>query len=178
LAIISSPDTHDSGWLLQRASLQKHGATVFGYHVNNPSAYGVVEFDKSGRAVSIVEKPEHPRSNYAVTGLYFYDDQVVDVAKSIKPSARGELEITTVNAHYLEKERLNVEIIGRGTACSIDTGTHETLLQASMFIEDARTEAGLKIGCPERSLSDGIHRCLAGGAPGRFDINKNITAPI
>jgi glucose-1-phosphate thymidylyltransferase len=139
---------HELSHTLQRASRRERGATIFGYHVQNPSAYGVVEFDSQGSPTGIVEKPQRPRSNYAVTGLYFYDNRVVDIAKEIRPSARGELEITDVNSAYLKLGELTVERLGRGTAW-LDTGTHESLLQASLFIETIEQRQGLKIACPE-----------------------------
>jgi glucose-1-phosphate thymidylyltransferase len=138
----------DLSHVLQRASRRTRGATIFGYHVQNPSAYGVIDFDSQGRPATIQEKPAHPRSNYAVTGLYFYDERVVDIARQIRPSPRGELEITDVNTAYLELGELEVERLGRGTAW-LDTGTHETLLQASLFIETIEQRQGLKISCPE-----------------------------
>jgi len=139
---------HDLIEQLRRANGRGDGATVFAYRVNDPERYGVVEFDASGRAVSIEEKPQSPRSNYAVTGLYFYDNEVLDIAASIRPSGRGELEITDVNQRYLAQGRLQVEIMGRGMAW-LDTGTHESLLQASTFIETIETRQGLKVACPE-----------------------------
>jgi glucose-1-phosphate thymidylyltransferase len=139
---------HDLAPLLARADGRTTGSTVFAYHVHDPERYGVVEFDNARKALSIEEKPKAPRSNYAVTGLYFYDEQVCDIAAHIKPSARGELEITEVNAQYLRQGQLNVEIMGRGYAW-LDTGTHDSLLEAGQFIATLEKRQGLKVACPE-----------------------------
>lgn len=139
---------HDFNELLKSAMLRQDGASVFAYHVTDPERYGVVEFDTEGKAISLEEKPLQPKSNYAVTGLYFYDQDVVEMAKSIKPSPRGELEITDLNRLYMEKGKLSVEIMGRGYAW-LDTGTHDSLLQASHFIATLEHRQGLKVACPE-----------------------------
>ncbi|MGH8854199.1 MAG: glucose-1-phosphate thymidylyltransferase RfbA [Telluria sp.] len=139
---------HDFNTLLERATARTECASVFAYHVQDPQRYGVVEFDAAGKAVSLEEKPALPRSNYAVTGLYFYDGQVADIARTLTPSARGELEITDLNRIYMEMGKLDVEIMGRGYAW-LDTGTHESLLDASQFIATIERRQGLKVACPE-----------------------------
>jgi len=139
---------HELAQTVTAANQRESGATIFGYQVKNPGVYGVVSFDRSGRAVSIEEKPQRPQSNYAIPGLYFYDNDVIEIARSIRPSARGELEITDVNLAYLRRGDLQVELLGRGTAW-LDTGTHESLLSAAQFIETIEQRQGLKIACPE-----------------------------
>lgn len=139
---------HDLADMMVEADKRPTGASVFAYPVVDPERYGVVDFDKDGKALSIEEKPNQPKSRYAVTGLYFYDNQVVDIASNMKPSARGELEITDVNQHYLEQQQLHVEVMGRGMAW-LDTGTHDSLLDASMFIQTIEKRQGLKVMCPE-----------------------------
>jgi glucose-1-phosphate thymidylyltransferase len=139
---------HEFAHDLKLAGQQASGATVFAYHVHDPERYGVVEFDAAGQAISLEEKPTQPKSNYAVTGLYFYDNQVLDIARDLKPSPRGELEITDVNRVYLERQQLNVQVMGRGHAW-LDTGTHESLLDASQFIATIEKRQGLKVACPE-----------------------------
>jgi glucose-1-phosphate thymidylyltransferase len=139
---------HDLPKLMETAIEKESGATVFAYHVNDPERYGVAEFDKDGKAISLEEKPVNPKSNYAVTGLYFYDNRVVDMAKNLKPSSRGELEITDINRLYLKQGDLSVAMMGRGFAW-LDTGTHQSLIEASNFIQTIEERQGLKISCPE-----------------------------
>lgn len=139
---------HDLSSSLRRAASRSKGATVFAYPVQDPQRYGVVEFDDEGRAVSLEEKPDAPKSNYAVTGLYFYDNRVIDIAKKIKPSPRGEFEITDINNRYLQDKELSVEVLGRGMTW-LDMGTHDSLLQASLFIETIENRQGLKVACLE-----------------------------
>ena len=139
---------HDLPTQLERAMSKPKGATIFAYHVQNPERYGIVTFDTQGRATSLEEKPSRPKSNYAVTGLYFYDNQIVDIVADLRPSARGELEITDANQIYLKRNQLNVQIMGRGYAW-LDTGTHESLIEASNFIETIEHRQGLKVACPE-----------------------------
>jgi glucose-1-phosphate thymidylyltransferase len=171
---------HEFNALLKNANVNERGATVFAYHVNDPERYGVVSFDKHARATSIEEKPQKPQSNYAVTGLYFYDAQVVDIAKSIKPSHRGELEITDVNKAYLNKNELQVEVMGRGFAW-LDTGTHDSMLEASTYIATIERRQGLKIACPEeiayrsgwisRTVLEALAQPLIKGGYGEYLMN-------
>lgn len=160
---------HDLPALLARAGVRPDGATVFAYHVQDPERYGVVEFGADGRAVSLEEKPRAPKSSYAVTGLYFYDGHVVDLAKGLRPSARGELEITDLNRLYLERGELNVEVMGRGYAW-LDTGTHESLLEAGQFIATLEHRQGLKVACPEEVA-------FRNGWIGRADLEA-LAAPL
>lgn len=139
---------HNFSKILEKAATRNNGATIFGYHVKDPERFGVVEFDQNYKAVSLEEKPVHPKSNYAVTGLYFYDNQVIEIAKSIKKSARGEYEITSINECYLKKNQLNVELLGRGF-CWLDTGTHESLIDASLFIQTIQKRQNVRIACLE-----------------------------
>ncbi|MEQ6475589.1 glucose-1-phosphate thymidylyltransferase RfbA, partial [Comamonas sp. wu1-DMT] len=139
---------HDFQPLLKKADARQDGASVFAYHVQDPERYGVAEFDADGKVLSLEEKPKQPKSHYAVTGLYFYDEQVVELAKQVKPSARGELEITDLNGMYLQQGKLNVELMGRGYAW-LDTGTHDSLLEAGQFIATLQQRQGLKVACPE-----------------------------
>jgi glucose-1-phosphate thymidylyltransferase len=139
---------HGFTGMLKEASSKEKGATIFGYYVNNPKDFGVVEFDKNGRAISLEEKPENPKSNYAIPGLYFYDNTVVEKAKQVKPSKRGELEITTLNEMYLKENNLNVVSLGRGMAW-LDTGTHDALLEASNFVKTIQSRQGIMVACPE-----------------------------
>ena len=139
---------HDFQPLLKKADARQNGSTVFAYHVQDPERYGVAEFDAGGKVLSLEEKPKQPKSHYAVTGLYFYDEQVVELAKQVKPSARGELEITDLNGMYLQQGKLNVELMGRGYAW-LDTGTHDSLLEAGQFIATLQQRQGLKVACPE-----------------------------
>jgi len=139
---------HGFGPLLKKASLKKNGSTIFGYDVKEPGRFGVVEFDQDNKVISIEEKPENPKSNFAVTGLYFYDNDVIEIAKTIKPSNRGELEITSINQVYLERERLTVEFLGRGFAW-LDTGTHDSLIEASTFVQTIEQRQGYKVACLE-----------------------------
>ena len=172
--------------LLNATCIDNTGATVFAYHVNDPERYGVVEFDKYGKVLSLEEKPITPKSNYAVTGLYFYDNTVINIAKNIKPSSRGELEITDVNRVYLEKKQLNVEIMGRGHAW-LDTGTHESLIAATNFIHTVESRQGLKIACPEeivynknyisQSQLDELCRPLLKTEYGKYLLNLIKTTP-
>ncbi|USG62968.1 glucose-1-phosphate thymidylyltransferase RfbA [Sneathiella marina] len=134
--------------LLQNAQNREQGATIFGYHVSDPAAYGVAEFDADGKVTGVEEKPEHPKSNIAITGLYFYDNQVIDFARHLKPSARGELEITDLNRLYLDRDELSMEVLGRGSAW-LDTGTYDNLLEASHFVQTIEKRQGLKVACPE-----------------------------
>ena len=171
---------HDLSVRLQKATTNASGATIFAYRVTDPQRYGVVEFDRTGRAISIEEKPQKPKSRHAVTGLYFYDNDVLDIAASLKPSARGELEITDVNRRYLESGRLRVEMLGRGDAW-LDTGTHESLLEASQFISTIEHRQGLKIACPEeiayrfryidREQVQALARPMGNSAYGRYLLN-------
>jgi glucose-1-phosphate thymidylyltransferase len=171
---------HEFNGLLKNANANERGATVFAYHVHDPERYGVVSFDKDARATNIEEKPQKPQSNYAVTGLYFYDAQVVDIAKNIKPSHRGELEITDVNKVYLEKNELHVEVMGRGYAW-LDTGTHDSMLEASLYISTIERRQGLKIACPEeiafrsgwidRTQLEGLAAPLIKGGYGEYLMN-------
>jgi glucose-1-phosphate thymidylyltransferase len=171
---------HEFNGLLKNAHANEKGATVFAHHVNDPERYGVVSFDKDARATNIEEKPQKPQSNYAVTGLYFYDAQVVDIAKSIKPSHRGELEITDVNKVYLKQNELQVEVMGRGYAW-LDTGTHDSMLEASTYIATIERRQGLKIACPEeiafrsgwidRTQLEGLAAPLIKGGYGEYLMN-------